>query len=151
MAPNPLVFFGYYCYGLPVGSGRMANDSTLLSAILCCVVSVMVAQTTYILFADFIVLMTSIAYHGFDRRHGSGIHKIDMCAVGTALTIHIVSIPQKYFLNVGMHYILALFCFGMSHASGNKRWYLTSCGHLLGAYANYNLSAAMSAAITQLP
>mmetsp|Transcript_18937 Transcript_18937/g.46497 ORF Transcript_18937/g.46497 Transcript_18937/m.46497 type:complete len:129 (-) Transcript_18937:250-636(-) len=123
----------------------MANNTTLCTSIMSCVVSMIVAQALMLQIAEFIVLVTSIAYHGFDRTQNSLIHKIDILAVVTNIFLHLYFSPDSFFVTLLAWYGTAIFLFRLSHFYKGKYWYLTSLGHAAGAYAHVGLASAMVA------
>mmetsp|Transcript_26764 Transcript_26764/g.47398 ORF Transcript_26764/g.47398 Transcript_26764/m.47398 type:complete len:126 (-) Transcript_26764:209-586(-) len=122
----------------------MANGWTLLSSVAACVVSIWVAQAFLLRILEVVVLATSVMYHGFDRKQNSRIHKLDMLAVGLAIVIHLLLAPFHFLDDLLLYYAVAIAFFWHSHKFGGV-WHLTACGHAMGAYAHYQLSAAMQA------
>uniref|UniRef100_A0A6V3RSE2 Uncharacterized protein n=1 Tax=Lotharella globosa TaxID=91324 RepID=A0A6V3RSE2_9EUKA len=122
----------------------MANDVTLMTSVAGCIISLLVAQHMALRLSVFAVLMTSIGYHGFSRRKGGLVHKIDIATVAVCVAVHVSHCPDYYFATLASHYGGTIFMFGCAHNIGEKAWYLTSVAHACGAFSNFALSNAMA-------
>eukprot|EP00466_Bigelowiella_natans_P016728 jgi/Bigna1/138320/aug1.44_g13028 len=122
----------------------MANNITLITAMIGTILSLVYAQALLLQLASFCVIITSIAYHGFDRRQNSLIHKIDIAAVVVVIVSHIFYCPYDFLPELLTYYAIGIFFFRVSHHFPKKVWYMTSCGHAMGAFANMKLSVAMA-------
>uniref|UniRef100_A0A7S2TVJ6 Uncharacterized protein n=1 Tax=Lotharella oceanica TaxID=641309 RepID=A0A7S2TVJ6_9EUKA len=122
----------------------MANDVTLLTSVAGCILSIWVAQQMLIRLSVIAVLVTSVGYHGFSRKKGGLMHKIDIATVAVCVIVHISHCPDFYFATLTSYYAGTICMFGCSHKIGEKAWYLTSVAHACGAFSNLALSNAMA-------